>query len=166
MAVAAGEGGSSGGSGSSGSGVRGGSGGGEGGEAEVEVKNARARVSRVLWFDVENNQVLRSEDIVDVYFEQEGTGGGGESGGSSGGARGGSSGGGSPYGGGRGGSGGGEAGGAAAPAEPTKVNYNQRITTWLDDRVPPPTDQFNGGIGTAHSKDSVNDPTLARVLPR
>lgn len=161
------------------------SGSGAGGGAEPpEVKNARVRVSRVLWFDIQGRQVLRSEDVVDTTFEMEGTAGGaagsgsgsspgGYPGGRGGypgaGGRGGYPGAGGGYpgaGGGYPGAGGGypgAGGAAAAPAEPTKVAYNQRITTWLDDSVPPPTEQFNGGAGTAHSRDSVPDLTIDRV---
>jgi hypothetical protein len=143
-----GEGSSEGGSlgGSSRGGYPSGLGGAGGGMAEPEIKNARSRVSRVLWFDIAKRQVLRSEDVVDTYYEvenaQAGVGGAGGSG--------------SGYPGGAGGQ-------SQAPAEPTKVSYNQRITTWLDDTVPPPTDQFTAGAGTAHSRDRVQDPDIARV---
>ncbi len=127
-----------------------------------EVKNARVRVSRVLWFDIKGHQVLRSEDVVDTNFETE-TLGGGVAGGAGGSPGSGSGGAGGPRGYPGGGGYGGAAGAAAAPAEPTKVAYNQRITTWLDDTVPPPTDQFNGGAGTAHSRDSIPDISIDRV---
>lgn len=149
----------SGGAGGAGSGGEGGSGapglaGGDGGAAaaEVEVKAARTNMNRVLWFDIANRQVIRSEDIIDTYFEQEGGAAGGAEGGP----------GAPPSFGGSGGFGGEGAG--AAPAEPTKVSYNLRVTTWLDDTIPPPTDKHNGGIGTAHSRDSVQDPPVSRVL--
>jgi hypothetical protein len=162
-----GEGGSSGASsaGSGSSGAAGGAG------AAPEVKNARVRVSRVLWFDIKGHQVLRSEDVVDTNFEMEsatagaGATGGSAGGGYPGGAVGRPSMGGYPGSGGSSAMGGlaGAMGGATAPAEPTKVAYNQKITTWLDDTVPPPTDQFNGGAGTAHSRDSVPDLSIDRI---
>jgi hypothetical protein len=111
--------------------------------AEIEIAVARTSVARVLWFDIENRQVLRSEDIVDTYFEQE-----------QGAAEGGAAPAAPPP---------GVGGEAAAPAEPTKVSYNLRVTTWLDDTIPPPTDRFNTGSGTAHSRDSVQDPPVSRV---
>jgi hypothetical protein len=58
---------------------------------------------------------------------------------------------------------GGEVGAAAAPAEPTKVNYTLNVVTWYDDKVPPPTDQYNAGKGTPHSKDNVQEPSLSKV---
>jgi hypothetical protein len=144
-----GAGGAPGGSSGPGGGMMAGPGGGETEEAEIEISLARTSVSRVLWFDINKRQVLRSEDIVDTYFEQEAAAAG-EMGGM----------GGPPP-----GMGGppGASGAPAAPAEPTKVSYNLRVTTWLDDTIPPPTDKFNGGLGTAHSRDSVQDATIDRV---
>jgi hypothetical protein len=51
-------------------------------------------------------------------------------------------------------------------AEPTKVNYNLRVVKYLDDTIPPPTDQFTAGAGTAHARDSVQDPSISRVTGR
>jgi hypothetical protein len=148
------EGAASGGSSSSGPPGAGAMAGAMGGTAALppEVKNARVRVSRVLWFDTVGRQVLRSEDVVDTFFEMEQAAAMGGMGGSMMGGMGS-----------MGGSGGMMGGAAAAPAEPTKVTYNQRITTWLDDTVPPPSDQFTGGAGTAHSRDSVPDVTIDRI---
>ena len=124
-------------------------GGGDAGAAETlitpaDIEVARADVARVLWFDMDRRQVLRSEDTIKSYFEippaaTDAGGGGGAA------------------------MGGGDAGGAAAPAEPTKVSYNLGVTTWFDDRVPAPTAQYNNGLGTAHSKDSVNEPGISRI---
>ncbi len=51
----------------------------------------------------------------------------------------------------------------AAPAEPTKIDYSLSVTTWFDDRVPSPNLFYTGGLGTAHSKDSVTEPGLSRI---
>jgi hypothetical protein len=59
----------------------------------------------------------------------------------------------------------GEGGAAAAqlPPEPTKVNYQLTVTTWYDDEPPPPSGRFTAGGGTAHARDSVQEPPLSRV---
>lgn len=143
-------------------------GGGEGADAAepAAITVARSTVSRVLWFDVAAHRVLRSEDLIDTYYEEEApeapegggssSGGGGPSGFGGGSSSGGPSGFGGPS-----GSGGAE---GAAPAEPSTVTYNLRVVKFLDDNIPPPTDDFNAGVGTAHSRDSVKDPSLARVM--
>jgi len=138
--------------------------------AEVEITVARSTVTRVLWFDIQSNRVLRSEDVVDTYFEQaaaeveEEEGAEAGDGGMAGGIGGARPGAGRPGGAGMAGAGMGAAGGAAAaPAEPTRVTYNLRVTTWLDDSVPPPTDVYNGGAGTAHARDAAQDPTIDRL---
>jgi hypothetical protein len=126
-----------------------------GAAASAEISVARTHVRRIVWFDIAGRRVLRSEDYVDTYYEEEqpamamggapsfgpppGFGGGGPEG----------------------------AGGAPmAPAEPTKVNYNLRVVKYLDDTIPPPTDQFTAGAGTAHARDSVQDPSISRVTGR
>ncbi len=147
-------------------GMMGGAGGAGGGAAEIAV--ARTTVSRVVWFDIAGRQVLRSEDVIDTYYEEEappadaGGAGGSMMGGSMMGAPPGMGGMGAM--GGMGGAMGGMGGGA--PAQPTKVTYNMRVTKYLDDTTPPPTDQFNAGVGTAHARDSVQDPPLSRVTGR
>lgn len=110
-------------------------------EAYLEsIDPIRTTASRVLWFDVEHRRVLRSEDTIRTYFEflpvegEEGGGGGG----------------------------GGE-GGEGAEAQPSKISYSMSVTTWFDDTVPAPTDKYNGGSGTAHSKDNVQDPTTEKI---
>lgn len=163
-----------------GGGGMGGPGGAGGGTAEIAV--ARTTVSRVVWFDIAGRQVLRSEDVIDTYYEEEAaaaTGGPGEEGGGAMmGGRGAMMGGRGAMMGGMGGSsgrpggmagmmgGGGMGGAGGAPAQPTKVTYNLRVTKYLDDTTPPPTDQFNAGVGTAHARDSVQDPPLSRVTGR
>ena len=140
-------------------------GGSEGGSAEPtllpeDIEVARTDVARVMWFDMDRRQVLRSEDTIKSYFEippAETDAAGGAALGGAPSARGGF-----PGGGGFPGAGG-EAGADAAPAEPTKVNYNLGVTTWFDDRVPAPNFTYTGGLGTAHSKDSVNEPGISRV---
>ena len=150
-----------------------GSGGGDGGAGTEllpeDIEVARTDVARVLWFDMDRRQVLRSEDIIKSYFEIPPAADAG-AGGSGGSAMGGGFPGGFP--GGRGGSAGGGfgpggAGGAdAMPAEPTKINYNLNVTTWFDDRTPSPNLFYTGGLGTAHSRDSVNEPGISRLLQK
>jgi hypothetical protein len=106
------------------------------------ITSIRCTVSRVLWFDVERHRVLRSEDTMNTYVEYEpleGEGAGGDMGA------------------------GGAAGGEAAAAEPSKIGYNLSVTTWLDDTVPSPTDKYTGGAGTAHAKDTAQDPTTEPI---
>lgn len=91
-----------------------------------DIETARTRISRVLWFDIDNRRVLRSEDVVDTSFEtakdaEVGIGGAG-------------------------GGGGGEGGGQ------TKVAYNLHVWTWYDDTLPPPNGFYNSGAGTAHGR--------------
>jgi len=119
-----------------------------------DIDVANFNIARVIWFDMDKHQVVRSEDTLTAYFEippattgADATGGGAPGGMMTG--------------------GGGDAGGAsAAPAEPTKVNYRMNVTTWLDDRVPAPSIPYNGGAGTAHSRDNVRDIDLSRVTSR
>lgn len=132
-----------------------------GAAATAEISVARTHVRRIVWFDIAGRRVLRSEDYVDTYYEEEqpaqAMGAAGSSFGPPPGF------GGAPFG--AGGPGG--AGMApTAPAEPTKVNYNLRVVKYLDDTIPPPTDQYNAGAGTAHARDSVQDPSISRVTGR
>ena len=129
-------------------------GGGDAGGADTsllpeDIQVARTDVARVLWFDMDKNQVVRSEDTIKSYFEippaATDAGGGGAP---------------------TAGAGGGADGAAAEPAEPTKVNYNLKVTTWFDDRVPAPNVFYTGGLGTAHSKDSVTEPGIARITQK
>ena len=117
---------------------------------EENIASATIRASRVIWFDVDLHRVLRSQDQINTFFEMkqpaqsQGAAGAGAPPGL--------------------GAMPGEAGATpAAPAEPTKVNYTMNVVTWYDDTVPPPTDQYNGGKGTAHSKDNVQEPSLSKV---
>ena len=121
-------------------------GGGEAGAEDAllpeDIDVARTDVARVLWFDMDRNQVVRSEDVIKSYFEippAAAEGGGAAPAPAM------------------------EGGEAAAPAEPTKINYNLKVTTWFDDRIPPPNTFYTGGLGTAHSRDSVNDPGISRI---
>ena len=155
-----GEGGSGGRGGSGSSGGRGSSGSSGGGDAAptltaADIQVAQFNMARVIWFDMDKHQVVRSEDNLHAYFEIPPTdnGSGGEGGSSSSGGRSSSS-------------SGGEGGAAAAPTEPTKVNYSMNVTTWLDDRIPPPSLRHNGGAGTAHGRDNVTEPGLTRVTGR
>lgn len=141
----------------------GGAGAGAGGGADaepVDFKTVRVSVSREIWFDIVGNQVLRSNDVVSTFYEEEeaetggGAGAGGAMGGGMGMARGGMP-------GGMGMAGGGEAGGAGG--QPKKVTYDLRISKYLDDVIPAPTDSFNGGAGTAHARDNVQDPSIDRI---
>ena len=132
-------------------------------EADIEV--ARTDVARVLWFDMDRRQVLRSEDKINSYFEippaadaSGGASGASIPGGSSsiGGSRSGAFMGGATQ-------VGGAADAAAEPAEPQKITYNMSVTTWFDDNIPSPNFSYTGGLGTAHSKDSVNEVGISRV---
>ncbi len=131
-------------------------GGGEGGgDASAmllpeDIEVARTDVARVLWFDMDRRQVVRSEDIIKSYFEIPPAEG--EAGATEGAAP--------PA------AMGGEAGAEAEPAEPQKITYNMSVTTWFDDRVPSPNFTYTGGLGTAHSKDSVNEVGISRVTQR
>ncbi len=121
-----------------------------------DIEVARTDVARVMWFDMARRQVLRSEDTIKSYFEippatTDATGGAP---------------GGAPMGGAPAGPGGfpvGDGGAGAAPAEPIKVNYNLNVTTWFDDRIPSPNFTYTGGLGTAHSRDSVTEPGISRI---
>ncbi len=121
---------------------------------DIEVANFN--IARVIWFDMDKNEVVRSEDTMNGYFEvpPADAGGGAAGGGAPGGAATGNAG------------GAGAAGGADAAAEPVKVNYRMNVTTWLDDRIPAPSIPFNGGAGTAHSRDNVKDVDLTRATAR
>ncbi len=125
-----------------------------------DILVAQFNMARVIWFDMDKHQVVRSEDTLRAYFEipPTETDAGGSSGSSSGG-RGGSSRSSSGI-----GSGGGEA--DAEPEEPTKVNYSMNITTWLDDRIPGPSVRYTGGGGTAHARDNATEPGLGRATGR
>ena len=125
-------------------------GGGEGGAAEAtllpeDIEVARTDIARVLWFDMDNRQVLRSEDTIKSYFEIPPAADASAVAGAPAGA---------------------EAGGEAAPAEPQKITYKMSVTTWLDDLVPSPNFSYTNGLGTAHSKDSVNEPGIARLTQK
>lgn len=101
---------------------------------------ARTNVARVIWFDMDRRRVLRAEDSINSFLEVpvlETEMGGAPGGGAAGG------------------------GGEAVAMEPTKISYNLRVTTWIKDEVPDPTEFYNGGAGTAHSRDSVTEPDLA-----
>jgi hypothetical protein len=112
--------------------------------APVNFKTVRVSVSREIWFDIAGNQVLRSNDAVRTFYEVDvpvvaaAVGAPGEPGM--------------------------EAGGGGAPATPPRVTYNLRISKYLDDTVPPPSDSFNAGAGTAHARDNVQDPSIGRLL--
>lgn len=115
-------------------------------EAMMEgITAISSRASRVLWFDVENHRVLHSEDTIRTTFAYEAVSAEGDGGG----------------GGAMAAAPGGEGGGQAA--EPTRVSYNLVVKTWLDDTVPGVHPKYNGGAGTAHSRDNVTDPTIERV---
>jgi len=126
-----------------------------------DIDVANLNIARVIWFDMDKHQVVRSEDTLTAYFEipPASTGAGAEGGGAPGG-------GGGAFGGEGGAFGGGSGGASAAPAEPIKVNYRMNVTTWLDDRVPAPSIPYNGGAGTAHSRDNVRDVDLSRATSR
>lgn len=135
----------------------GGAAGGGGGETEpVDFASVSTTVNREIWFDIEGNQVLRSTDTVDTSYEEEKeeveTGGAGGPGGAGGGM-------------GMGELGGG-AGGAGGQSQPKKVAYSLRITKYLDDIIPGPSNTFNGGAGTAHARDNVTDPGISKILAK
>ena len=140
-AAAGGAGGAAGDTGGIGPGGVGGNAGADAGILEEDIDVARTDVARVLWFDMDRRQILRSEDSIRSYFEIPAL---------------------------EGGEGGpavaiGGAGDAAAPTEPTKISYNLGVTTWLDDKIPAPNETYTGGLGTAHAVDNVQEPGLARV---
>ena len=124
----------------------------DGGDASTEltpddIDVARTDVARVLWFDMDRREVLRSEDTIKSYFEippaaTDAGGAGAAPGGAGGGAD------------------------AGAAAEPQKVTYNMSVTTWFDDRIPSPNFTYTGGLGTAHSKDSVNEVGISRITQK
>jgi hypothetical protein len=109
--------------------------------APPPISVARTTISRVLWFDIAERRVVRTEDSVNTYFEIEAPAVGpvepvmGPDGQMM----------------------------PVEPPEPTKVNYNLRAVLWLDDTIPAPTDEFNGGRGTAHARDNVQDPDISRI---
>ncbi len=118
-----------------------------------DIDVAQFNMARVIWFDMDKHQVVRSEDTLQAYFEipkdsgSDATGAGGAAPGAL-----------VP---------GGDAGGAdAAPSEPTKVNYSMNVTTWLDDRLPSPSEKYNAGAGTAHSRSNVKEIGLSRITKR
>lgn len=114
-------------------------GGAGGAGADVEPPDfvsVNVSVTREIWFDISGTQILRAEDTVNTNYEEEVEEDAG--------------------------GGGAAAGGEAASG--TKVSYNLRISKYLDDTIPPPTDAFTAGAGTAHSRDRVQDPSIARVL--
>lgn len=157
---AGGRGGASGGASASGAGGAGGvaGAGGEDADPTEDITTARTKLSRILWFDIAGRRVIRAEDTINTYYEAESSQAGeGGAGGSGGGAPGGFP-------------GGGEEGGGAAAAGPTKVTYNLRVTTYLDDTIPDSTDTYNGGAGTAHGaipgardQSPVREPNLDRA---
>ena len=112
-------------------------------EDPIPFKTVTVSVSREIWFDIAGNQVLRATDDVNTFYEEEPEEAEGAVGGL-GGAEGGDE--------------------LASDAEGTKVSYNLKISKYLDDTVPPPTDTFNNGAGTAHSRDRVTDVGISRVL--
>lgn len=116
------------------------------------IPSISSRASRVLWFDMQNHRVLRSEDTIRTFFSYEGSSGESEGGGAAGG--------GAAMGGGMGGAGGGE---SSQPAEPTKVSYTLVVTTWYDDTVPSVHPKYVSGAGTAHSRDNVKDPSIEKI---
>ena len=145
-------------------GAGGGGVGGAGGAADTglqpeDIDVAQFNMARVIWFDMDKHQVVRSEDTLQAYFEIPSATTGADASGAGGGGFGGPGGGGS-------GPGAGFGGAPAAPAEPTKVKYSMNVTTWLDDRRPDPTVKYNGGAGTAHSRDNVNEVGLSRLTKR
>lgn len=115
----------------------GGGGAAQGALIEEDIDVARSDVARVLWFDIERSRVLRSEDAIRTYYETmvEAEGGAAPA-----------------------------PGAGAAEGEPKKVNYSLNVTTWLDDRIPAPTERFNAGANTAHSRDNVTEHSLTRAV--
>jgi hypothetical protein len=107
-------------------------------EEPIDFKVISTNVSRLIWFDIAGNQVVRSTDTVNTHYEEEE-----EEADDGGGAIG---------------------GGAGAGGGGTKVSYNLRITRYLDDRVPEPTRSYTNGRGTAHARDSVTDVTPQKAI--
>jgi hypothetical protein len=120
--------------------------GGDSGALTVDdIDVARTDVARVLWFDIANRHIIRSEDSIRTYYETSveaddapatTDAGAGAAGGA----------------------------GGAGDAGPKKVSYDLKVTTWLDDRIPPPTTTFRAGAGTAHARDNVTDPSIAPLM--
>lgn len=112
------------------------------------ITSVRASASRVLWFDIENHCVLRSEDIINSYYEYEEAteteGGGGMGGGMDAG--------------GAGGAGGAESG-------PQKVTYGLVVTTWLDDSIPAATPKYAGSTSSSR-RDNTTDPSIGKLLTK
>jgi len=122
--------------------------------AEANIATANIRASRVIWFDVDQHRVLRSQDQINTFFEMKQS----APAQSEGGAMPGMMPGmppemGMP----------GETAVPTTPAEPTRVNYTMNVITWFDDTVPAPTDKYNNGKGTAHSKDNVQEPSISKI---
>ena len=109
------------------------------------ITTVRTSASRVIWFDIQNHRVIRSEDAINTYFEYEALGGD------------------DSMGGGAGGTGGGGAG-EGAEAGPQKVTYNLAITTWLDDTIPAPTASYTASGGLPRSRDNATDPTIEKMI--
>lgn len=127
---------------------------GSGGESEpAEITVARSDMTRTLWFDIASNQLLRSEDVVNTYYEEEEESESSSSSSNSTSSSDSSS----------SSSSSGSGSEAATPAVPKSVTYNLRVVKFLDDRLPNPTNTYNGGLGTAHSRDSVRDPSLSKA---
>ncbi len=118
------------------------------------ITTVRTSASRVLWFDIENHRVIRSEDTINTYFEYESAEGGeGMTGGGA-----------APRTGTAGRTGAGGGAGEEEEAGPQKITYDLVVTTWLDDKAPAPSPSYTGGGGTAHSRDNVTDPTTERMI--
>ena len=114
-------------------------------EAELpEITISRADITRTIWFDIAANQLLRSEDTINAYYEEVATQGKDSANVSS-----------SVL--------GSSEKSASVSAIPKSVTYNLRVVKFLDDRLPNPTNTWNGGAGTAHSRDSVRDPSIAKA---
>jgi hypothetical protein len=105
---------------------------------EDDIDVSRSDISRVLWFDIQRNRVLRSEDSIRTYYETAVEAATAPTVGTD--------------------------TSAIGAAEAKRVGYSLNVTTWLDDRIPSVTDTFNGGIGTAHGRDNVTDPPLSKIL--
>lgn len=110
----------------------------EAGILPEDIEVAQVNVARVIWFDMDKRQIVRAEDNMNSYFEM-------------------------PLLEAEGAAPGGEAGAEAVPSEPTKISYNLKVTTWLDDKIPPVNYQYTGGAGTAHGRDSVTERGLSRA---
>jgi hypothetical protein len=130
---------------------------GVGAAASAEISVARTHVRRIVWFDIAGRRVLRSEDYVDTYYEEEqaaqamgGMGGAPSMGpppgfGPSGGFGG-------PFGAGGPGGPGGDGDGASR----THQSQLQLARSEVSRRhCSSSTDQFTAGAGTAHARDSV-----------